>query len=469
MRMTLSFLPLIMTACLAGCSADAEDSEATEGAATASSALDFSKVLVKDALPTGKPATTPLTQAEALEDVRFFEFFMKYAHASRPFLQSNAHYDVEAAFDAVERAIMARPTWTVGELFDVLRPLALDIPDAHASLYLPGSTAAGYLAHGGRHFDAYVFADRTATVDAATCQVPAQARLLPEQSFLSVAGNVKLPIFLSRDALTEITCGGVAIRLEPLRPSGRALPNAFSERAIDADTYYIRLHTFAPNQTEVARSFIASADNARAYKTVILDLRGNGGGNPDFFLTWLQRLGAKGSVSVSRLNHTEGFAADVLWHNFFQGSLLGGHLDEPTRARFTEMLAPIKVRLDQDLATGNTERFQPAALDTADFEASLPGRFEGRVELLVDAKCASACEMSSFFAKKLPNFSVLSEANTMGATMAGEPAPFAMPNSSITAIIPTAILSHPESRDVDGVGVVPDIWVEPAAMGALFP
>jgi C-terminal processing protease CtpA/Prc len=251
------------------------------------------------------------------------------------------------------------------------------------------------------------------------------------------------------------------------------LPAKLTEKELDAATYYVRLPSFSSVDPAQAKAFEESASRARTHATVVLDLRGNPGGDPSIFLLWLEALGVTGKVKFPALVTTDSFAATVLGNNSYEMILHGGiQLDPSVRASIESQLAEQKESAKKDIAAKNVKRMEPVASDTPHYEwtlaPSVPA-FEGEVRVLVDARCASACEWSAHLSKQLPKFFVLSDTNTLGALLSGNPAPLPLPASAIGVWIPISMVSRPDQWAQEGHGVAPDVWLDSAAMATLYP
>ncbi len=199
---------------------------------------------------------------------------------------------------------------------------------------------------------------------------------------------------------------------------------------------------------------------------------GLAGGDPSFFIPWLEALGVYGTISVPPLVHLDSFAASVLTNNGFEQSLHTAGLTAEWKKELERRLARTKKSIQKDLAEKNVRRREPLAdLPHTSYALAASGAaFAGEVRILVDSRCASACEYAAEIGKQLPQFFVLSDTNTQGAILSGDPAPLPLPSSSIIVYMGTGMVSRPLDWGArEGQGVVPDVWMDPAAMSALFP
>jgi hypothetical protein len=404
--------------------------------------------------------------------VSFLRFFLEYAYAAYHPL------DLDAAFAPVLAALGRQDSLTVGDFFTLLRPVIEDVArDGHMWMYVPGAPpadAARWASSGAHRWDAYVFADRAtaASIDPSSCALPTDSKVAKDQWFVQVGGNVQQAVVLSREPLTSLKCGSQSLAVTKILPSGHVPSRAFTERALDATTYYIRQPAFSNIDGDMRAKFTASADNARAHENVVLDLRGNPGGDPSYFLAWAEELGLRGTVHYSTLVHTDSFAADVLGNNALESYLHTAGVGADAKEQLTSELAPLKDSVHRALAAKSFRRFVAADANAPDTEYTLVpvgSAYTGKVRVLVDASCASACEWAAHIAEQLDNVSVMSETNTAGVVAGADPAPLPLPNSTIVFSMPTGMGARPGSHVVEGLGVTPSIWLDAQAMETLFP
>lgn len=212
--------------------------------------------------------------------------------------------------------------------------------------------------------------------------------------------------------------------------------------------------------------FLAQFEGALDADAVILDLRGNGGGN-DTYAYWVaQRL-------AGRPIRREGVRIE--------------RLQTPLALRLVMNLLVIRARADlrrtgevpthfdaplQDLAELSRQvgvGVEPPLLSFAPGPASdleLTGtHFEGPVFLLADAGCGSSCENAVFLLRQLANVTVVGEP-TAGAIHFGQSGRLVLPNSKVVVTVATQAVRYDGDGWWEKVGFPPDVQV-PAGEDAL--
>ena len=163
---------------------------------------------------------------------------------------------------------------------------------------------------------------------------------------------------------------------------------------------------------------------ARGAKAIAIDLRGNRGGVDVVGHRLLADL-AEGSASLGSyrvLVAPETIARRPLW------KALAG--------------------------TGDAQGFSPAQAITVQ---ALAHGFKGKVAVIVDAACASTCEVVT--AALRADLHALVVGETTGGS-SGAPVTIALPASHASVGIPTWVLTSAEGQPIEDVGVVPDLAVD---------
>ncbi len=104
--------------------------------------------------------------------------------------------------------------------------------------------------------------------------------------------------------------------------------------------------------------------------------------------------------------------------------------------------------------TGDAQGFSPPQAITIQ---ALAHGFKGKVAVIVDAACASTCEVVT--AALRADLHALVVGETTGGS-SGAPVTIALPASHATVGIPTWILTSAEGQPIEDVGVVPDLAVD---------
>ena len=85
---------------------------------------------------------------------------------------------------------------------------------------------------------------------------------------------------------------------------------------------------------------------------------------------------------------------------------------------------------------------------------------EKKIIVLTDHWVGSAGEMCTMYSEAYNNVLVIGS-NTAGYVISGNPAHINLPNSRIGAAVPTMMKFDYEEKNLDGVGLMPDVWCNP--------
>jgi hypothetical protein len=227
------------------------------------------------------------------------------------------------------------------------------------------------------------------------------------------------------------------------------------------ETMYVRLGAFDPEHEADISPFVQSAAAAAQARAIIVDLRGNRGGTDFYFHQWARAL-MRGETWFGEIVRLESETA------------LQGEINAATeeRAYFNDsisMRALLAFRAATDLAAlfGNAVvRFGAPWRRIERFSARMKGRaqrpFGGRMLVIVDRACASACEGSVMLARHAFD-AVVVGVNTAGVHAFIEPHPFRLPKSGLE-IRAARKMMDPERVDAadfrEGRGFMPDVWLD---------
>lgn len=221
-------------------------------------------------------------------------------------------------------------------------------------------------------------------------------------------------------------------RAEPRRVDGPAV----ERREVDG-VLVLRVQRLfgTPDDDRALREWVAGADGDFAYDRVVIDLRGNTGGNDGFTYRWAER----------RLRGVEAFARDSSWH-------VGG------------TLLAFWNRGVWQRALHGTELPEPLAgeLEVADETDDLPAGdrpWDGRMLVLVDRLTRSSGESSAWLLRQGLGARLLGEA-TFGMIEYGNVVPYVLPRTGLAISLPTKRNDY--GFAVEGVGFPVDVPLDPA-------
>lgn len=210
---------------------------------------------------------------------------------------------------------------------------------------------------------------------------------------------------------------------------------------------------------EKARDVYAHAD------ALIIDLRGNGGGDDgklEEFAKIIYGLEGKNVTlappgSIERRQTPESYA---LFANTFFLRMLKDRWDGKPAATdlagyHNDFLQLFELAVKDHLSPVGITQFQAPNID-------LSKAFKGPVRILIDGGCASSCENGVEFFEKFPGVKRVGE-NTGGFVHFGNVGTLLLKNSHLIVSIPTQSYTYEDGRFVEKIGYAPDIHVSPGS------
>ncbi len=292
-------------------------------------------------------------------------------------------------------------------------------------------------------------------VDASELLYPAAGDALPR--------TVYVPIVLSagtRDTLACVYDDGSTQAL-PLRrvDIGDGPGETFERR--NAPFPWLRLRTLFTDQRGALDRFVATATTLRDAPVIVLDLRRGRGGSDVFLLRWFRAL----SRQPIRYWRTDRLASETT----LQGALTfwgcvraavssreGGA--DPTGAAWLEARV-LRARRELDRSMSERGLFRERVRQARVLDGRAPHAYRGRLLLVVDRGCGSACETAVLLARQLPRALVVGE-NTEGAMKVGELRHYRLPESHVWISLGMRAHTDPEGRFEESRGFLPDLWLD---------
>ena len=206
----------------------------------------------------------------------------------------------------------------------------------------------------------------------------------------------------------------------------------------------IRSFTPTPRNKPLLDRMLADAERLWEQEAIVIDLRGNSGGNEQYVFSWLLFFILTCSTSQSvRVD----LLTDVANRLTLNARLLQEEPGSSLGAYYTRMR-----ELQRSTATpGWSEVRQTRAVRAA----SNPF-----IAVLIDRDTASAGESFVQCLLQMDNV-VLIGVNTKGLCLTGTPGLVTLPYSGLTMSVPTALRFAGGFINVDGMGYFPDFWVHP--------
>jgi hypothetical protein len=189
------------------------------------------------------------------------------------------------------------------------------------------------------------------------------------------------------------------------------------------------------------------AELHRSGKDYILDLRGNSGGDSHMGENLVYILaGRQLDPPISFFNELVNVSALETRVNMAQ--LAGGDISQRQQA-----LDAAKTNPTQPLSVNKGDPNAKAHYSLGELGSEA---FQGKVVVLVDRQCASACEVTTLFLKTLPFVVVVGEA-TAGVLHFANSGLIQLPNSKILFGLPTTWIGFADGVYRESIGISPDI------------
>jgi hypothetical protein len=218
-----------------------------------------------------------------------------------------------------------------------------------------------------------------------------------------------------------------------------------------------RIRSFTDIAPDDLSQFVATGSTYREEPVVIVDLRGNGGGNEHWPISWIQQLTGKRAESVLIRSELESKTSMMGRANAFQ---YWDHLAPGSSSFRSE--ADRYARLAGNFESGESHprwtglvypRFSLIPNDTT-------------VIVVTNNLVASAGEGMVMRVSRLENVIVVGE-NSMGALTFGNVSTHKLPHSGLMIWLSINFNIFPDQQIREGVGLSPDLWV-PAADAVNF-
>ena len=206
--------------------------------------------------------------------------------------------------------------------------------------------------------------------------------------------------------------------------------------------------------------FKSAVEKWVSYKNIVLDLRGNGGGSDEMGL-WLASRVAGITLPSPFLFRASSRTPEsaALWANYFKLQMI-------SRNRRNEQVPDYlqNLYLKQIDTLEMAQRENRAGFEMFNFDQTKPTRtnspFTGHLQVLIDAKCASACEGTVKSFANIKNSETVGE-NTAGEFQFGDTGILYLPHSKITVTIPTAYFSPRDGSIIEKQEITPKTRVKP--------
>lgn len=228
---------------------------------------------------------------------------------------------------------------------------------------------------------------------------------------------------------------------------------------------YIRMPTFTDANNEALRKALSAAPQLGKERLVILDLRGNDGGNApsDILTNWFAESALEQASAASQVGSTSCFATAL---SFGLQQQLAAGLKPPVSSGLQQVLQQIVDALNGSSTPGCD--VQPldkrGEHDLRDHQFTVQAQQQGqtRIIALVDGGCGSDCEFLTYVLGGLPG-TVIAGTSTFGVMGFTQPGYFVLPYSRVPFRLALSRTdAYGDGRSVDGYGISVDVLLPTA-------
>ncbi|HET7812951.1 MAG TPA: S41 family peptidase [Candidatus Baltobacteraceae bacterium] len=260
----------------------------------------------------------------------------------------------------------------------------------------------------------------------------------------------------------SLTCGGKTVALTAIG-AGTAPADASYETLADGIAY-VRMPQFTDAALDTLRTSLSKATNLGKERAVILDLRGNGGGNAptDVLSNWFAQSAVDQAAQLKQIG-TESCFREALFFGLQQQ--LASGLKAPVSTGTTAFLQQVADLLKSQVSCSVTPAISQSGASLSDhkFEKQYSGEQQTRVIAVVDSGCGSDCEYMAAILGSLPG-TVIAGSSTYGVMGFTQPGYFVLPHTRVPFRLALSRTdAYGDGRSVDGYGVTVDVLLPNAA------
>lgn len=289
------------------------------------------------------------------------------------------------------------------------------------------------------------------------CDERPAAEVLAAVPSSALPGVEHVPLVLSRTPREAIECeweGGERASYE-LAPIGLVDGRGPAFERLDAPFPWLRVRTLFPDRRAELERFVATAATLRDAPVIVLDVRRGGGGSDGFLVDWMRGL----TREAIRYWETDALASEVTLQGAlkFWGCVRGASATDGAGGAWLDARV---ARAERELAQAMNERglFRERTREERVFGGLASAPFRGRLVVVIDRGCGSACESAVMLARQLPGTLVVGE-NTEGTMKVGELRWYRLPESRVWMSL--GMRAHRDSGGgfEEGTGYLPDLWL----------
>lgn len=283
---------------------------------------------------------------------------------------------------------------------------------------------------------------------------------LPPETYLLVKYDTRLDPPPMRCSMRSADGGlrAVSVPLRRMRGSGPRDVRAFGLELREGRVSYLRVGSFAPEHADALETFVRSPSLLRRSDSIVVDLRGNGGGVDRFAERWFREM-SRPTLQYGTVRH---LVSDVTRQGEVNATtcrLSAEGLDAASRDFLARQLVVRRRRLSRSASDAASE---PRTWTVArPVWGASDVSYGGWLLLLVDENCVSACENFVTVAKQMPRVRLFGH-STRGTGVFADTVPYRLPNSGIWVHVATKLVQNPTTvpEFPEGRGYEPDIWLD---------
>lgn len=258
--------------------------------------------------------------------------------------------------------------------------------------------------------------------------------------------------------VVSVRCGARDIAAHVIAPAAAPNEKPVYESWGDGIAY-LRMPTFTDANNDALRAALGKAEGLGKERVLVLDLRGNDGGNAptDVLTNWFAESAIEQAGAQSTQYGTQSCFRTALFFGLQQQ--LSAGLKPPSSPQLTQFLQQIVDTLQTPVPCAVERTVERGDRSLRDHHLDLhgPGDGQTRIVALVDNGCGSDCEYMTYVLSGLPG-TVIAGTSTYGVMGFTQPGYFVLPHSRVPFRLALSRTDeYGDGRSVDGYGITVDI------------